>query len=58
MVGVPGVIGATLIVDGVVAYLQIPLNTQFGLIEDQDSLSISAWVNTNVEIYGAFALLN
>jgi len=56
--GIPGVIGTALNFDGVNDSIQIPHNAEFDQIEDQDRVSIAAWVNINEEILGNFTMMN
>ena len=44
-VGVPGAVGTALSFDGIDDYIQIPHNAEFDQIEDQDKVTIAAWVN-------------
>ena len=52
--GVPGVIDSSVQFDGLDDYLQVPHNPEFDQIEDQDKVSITAWVNV-IDIYGNLA---
>ena len=45
--GVPGAVGTALNFDGVDDSIQIPHNAAFDQIEDQDKVSITAWVNSS-----------
>ena len=45
--GVPGAVGTALNFDGVDDFIQIPHNAAFDQIEDQDKVSITAWVNSS-----------
>jgi CSLREA domain-containing protein len=56
--GAPGVIGTSVSFDGVDDYLQIPHNAGFDQIEEEDRVSIAAWVNVSAEQYPNFTMIN
>ena len=57
--GIPGAIGTALSFDGLEDLIQIPHNAEFDQIEDQDKVSIAAWVWINEWYNGnLFTIIN
>jgi len=56
--GIPGAVGTALDFDGVNDSIQIPHNAAFDQIEDQDKVSIAAWVWVDQWYNGSFMIMN